>query len=210
LFLLYIFDLDGTLIDSRQDIAKSVNRTFQDLNLPELPEETIYGFVGNGVYKLMTDATGSSDPAFLDQTLKIFEQHYLANLLNETCLYPGMRELLSQQKDKRKAVVTNKRTKFTSKIIEGLCPRDFELVLGAEEGVKLKPDPEMIFKTLSQLNVAAEETILIGDMLNDIYAARAAGIKICSVSYGFGNEQALRDAFPDYFARTVEDLKALF
>jgi phosphoglycolate phosphatase len=150
------------------------------------------------------------NPAFLDQTIKIFEQHYLANLLDKTCLYPGMRELLDQNKNRRKSVATNKRVPFTRKIIEGLCPSDFELVLGAEEGVKLKPDPEMIVKTLSQLNVAAEETILIGDMLNDIYAARAAGIKICAVSYGFGNEQALRDAFPDYFARTVEDLKALF
>ncbi|MEK7286401.1 MAG: HAD-IA family hydrolase [Nitrospirota bacterium] len=210
MFSLYIFDLDGTLIDSRQDIANAVNRTFADLKLPPLPHETIYSFVGNGVYKLMTDATGSSDPAFLKQTLQIFEQHYLANLLDKTVLYPGMRELLDQNKNRRKSVATNKRVPFTRQIIAGLCPSDFELILGAEEGVKLKPDPEMLLKTLTQLNVPAQETILIGDMINDIAAARAAGIKICAVGYGFGNEKELKAASPDFYAKSVEELKAIF
>jgi phosphoglycolate phosphatase len=211
MFSLYIFDLDGTLIDSRKDIANSVNATFRDLELPELPNETIYGYVGNGVYRLITDATESSDPALLDQALKIFEGHYLAHLVDETCLYPGMQKLLSQHQHQRKAVVTNKRIKFTQKIIAGLCPENtFELVLGAEEGVNLKPHPEMILKTLATLNVPAEETIIIGDMMNDIHAARAAGIKVCAVSYGFGDAQELQDAKPDFFARSVKDLEVLF
>lgn len=211
MFSLYIFDLDGTLIDSRKDIAESVNRTFRDLGLPELPNETIYGYVGNGVYRLITDATGSADPALLDQALKIFEGHYLAHLLDETCLYPGILELLSQNQHKRKAVVTNKRIRFTKSIIEGLCPENtFELVLGAEMGLNLKPHPEMILKTLTQLNVPPEETLMIGDMMNDIHAARAAGIKVCAVSYGFGDAQELQAAKPDFFANTVADLKTLF
>ena len=211
MFSLYIFDLDGTLIDSRKDIAHSVNLTFRDLGLPELPVETIYGYVGNGVYRLITDATGSRDPKLLDKALKIFEGHYLAHIVDETCLYPGMRELLSQYKNTRKAVVTNKRIKFTHKIIERLCPdHTFELVLGAQEGVNLKPHPEMILRTLATLNVPAEETLMIGDMMNDIHAARAAGIKVCAVSYGFGGEQELQEGKPDFFAKTVEDLQILF
>ncbi|MBI3598673.1 MAG: HAD-IA family hydrolase [Nitrospirae bacterium] len=211
MFSLYIFDLDGTLIDSRKDIANAVNRTFRDLNLPELPNATIYGYVGNGVYRLITDATKSTDPTLLNQALKIFEGHYLAHLVDETCLYPGMGELLFQYQHKRKAVVTNKRIKFTQKIIERLCPENtFALVLGAQEGVNLKPHPEMILKTIAQLNVPANETVLIGDMMNDIHAARAAGIKVCAVSYGFGDEKELQEGKPDFFARTVNELKVLF
>ncbi|MEK7748190.1 MAG: HAD-IA family hydrolase [Nitrospirota bacterium] len=210
MFSLYIFDLDGTLIDSRKDIANAVNRTFRDLKLPALPEETIYSFVGNGVYRLLTDATGSDDPVFLEKTLKIFEGHYLAHLLDDTALYPGMAELLAQNKNKRKSVATNKRMQFTDKIIDGLCPNDFECVFGAQAGMKLKPDPEMILRTLDALNVPANETVLIGDMLNDIYAARAAGIKICSVGYGFGNESELKEAHPDFYFRTVQELHAIF
>ena len=211
MFKLYIFDLDGTLIDSRKDIANAVNLTFRDLGLPALPNETIYGYVGNGVYRLITDATGSGDPEFLNRALLVFEGHYLAHLVDETCLYPGMKELLRQYQHHRKAVVTNKRIKFTKKIIDGLCEDNtFELVLGAEEGVNLKPHPEMILKTMAQLHVSADETVMIGDMMNDIVSARAAGIKICSVGYGFGDEQELREAKPDFFARTVSDLKILF
>ncbi len=211
MFKLYIFDLDGTLIDSRKDIANAVNMTFRDLHLPELPNETIYGYVGNGVYRLITDATGSIDPSFLEKSLKIFEGHYLAHLVDETCLYPGMQELLCQNQHKRKSVVTNKRIQFTQKIIEGLCPKNtFELVLGAEDGVNLKPHPEMILKTIAQLGVPANETIIIGDMMNDIHAARAAGIKVCAVSYGFGDAKELQEGEPDFFAETVSDLKILF
>ncbi len=211
MFKLYIFDLDGTLIDSRKDIATSVNLTFRDLGRSELPVETIYGYVGNGVARLIRDATGSEDPVALAHADKIFETHYLEHLLDETALYPGMRELLSQYQTKRKAVVTNKRIKFTQKIIVGLCPENtFELVLGAQEGVNLKPHPEMILRTLATLNVPAEETIIIGDMMNDIHAARAAGIKVCAVSYGFGDEKELQEGKPDFFAKTVDDLQILF
>jgi phosphoglycolate phosphatase len=211
MFTLYIFDLDGTLIDSRKDIAESVNLTFRELGLPELPNETIYGYVGNGVYRLISDTTGSADPLVIDRALKIFERHYLARLVHETCLYPGMQALLSENQHKRKAVVTNKRIVYTQKIIEGLCAENtFELVLGAEDGVQLKPHPEMILKTLATLNVPAEETIIIGDMMNDILAARAAGIKVCAVGYGFGDDQVLKDAKPDFFAKSVDDLKILF
>lgn len=188
-----------------------MNLTFRDLGLPELPVDTIYGYVGNGVYRLITDATGSDDPAFLARSLKIFEGHYLAHLVDETCLYPGMLELLCENKHQRKAVVTNKQIKFTQKIIESLCPENtFELVLGAAEGVNLKPHPEMILKTIAQLGVPAEDTIIIGDMMNDIHAARAAGIKVCAVCFGFGDEKELKEGKPDFFAQTVSDLKILF
>jgi phosphoglycolate phosphatase len=208
---LLIFDLDGTLIDSRKDIAASVNLTFRDLGLPEQPDELIYGYVGNGVRRLILDTVRSADPLLIDRTLQIFEGHYLKHLLDDTVLYAGLEEVLHHFGNKKKAIVTNKPLLYSIKIIEGLRVRaHFDLILGAEPIVRLKPHPEMILRTLDDLNVAPAEAVMIGDSLNDIEAARSAGIKSCAVGYGLGNVEELRSGNPDFFAETVEDLKRLF
>ncbi len=211
MFSLIIFDLDGTLVDSRKDIAGAVNFTLQAVNLPTLPEETIYGYVGNGVSRLIADATAGQDAAVREKAVKTFENYYLAHLTDHTGLYPGMDKVLERYHDKRKAVVTNKRGKFTRKIMENLgVANRFELLISADEtGGHLKPDPDMIYRALAELNVPAKETLVIGDMMNDIYAARAAGVAICAVGYGFGLPQSLKEAKPDFYADTVDDLMRL-
>lgn len=209
--LLLIFDLDGTLIDSKKDLAVSVNLTFRDLGLPEKPLEEIYGYVGNGVRRLILDSLGGAEPALLEQSLQIFEGHYLKHLLDETDLYPGMEEILTYFQEKKKAVVTNKPLLYTTRIMEGLGARPhFDLILGSEPIVNLKPHPEMILRTLDYLKVSPSEAVMIGDTVNDVHAARAAGIKSCGVGYGIGDPDLLRSAGPDFFAETVADLKRLF
>ncbi len=208
---LLIFDLDGTLIDSRKDIAASVNLTFRDLGLPEKPVELIYSYVGNGVRRLILDTVQSADPLLIDRSLQIFEGHYLKHLLDDTILYPGMEEVLRHFDEKKKAVVTNKPLLYSTKIIEGLQVRaHFDLILGAEPIVQLKPHPEMILRTLDYLKVSPADAVMIGDSLNDIQAARSAGIKSCGVGYGLGNVEELKSGTPDFFAETVEELKRLF
>lgn len=208
---LLIFDLDGTLIDSRKDIAASVNLTFRDLGLPEKPVEDIYGYVGNGVRRLILDTVESADPLLIERSLQIFEAHYLKHLLDDTVLYPGLEGVLRHFREKKKAVVTNKPLLYSIKIIEGLQVRPhFDLILGAEPIVQLKPHPEMILRTLDHLNVSPADAVMIGDSLNDIQAARAAGIKSCAVGYGLGNAAELRSGGPDFFAETVADLKRFF
>lgn len=208
---LLIFDLDGTLIDSRKDIAASVNLTFRDLGLPEKPVEVIYGYVGNGVRRLILDTVESSNPLLIERALQIFEGHYLKHLLDDTILYPGMERVLRHFDKKKKAVVTNKPLLYSTKIIEGLQVRaHFDLILGSEPIVQLKPHPEMIQRTLDYLNVFPSDAVMIGDSLNDIQAARSAGIKSCGVGYGLGNVEELKSGNPDFFAETVEDLKRLF
>ena len=207
LFSLLIFDLDGTLIDSRQDIALSVNLTLNDLGRPTLPEETIYGYVGNGVTRLIHDAVGSEDPALLKKADQIFACHYLAHLSDKTRLYPGMETVLNHYQDKKKVVATNKRAQFTRKIIENLgLSNQFELLISADEVGPCKPDPAMIDYALKRLNQSTQETLVIGDMENDILAARAAGVSVCAVGYGFGEASRLRNAKPDFFAEKVSDL----
>ncbi len=195
----------------KKDLAVSVNLTFRDLGLSEKPLEEIYGHVGNGVRRLILDSLGGAEPALIEQALQIFEGHYLKHLLDETDLYPGMEEVLVHFKEKKKAVVTNKPLLYTTRIIEGLGARPhFDLILGSEPIVNLKPHPEMILRTLHHLKVSPAEAVMIGDSINDVQAARAAGIKSCGVGYGICDPGLVRSAQPDFFAETVGDLKRLF
>jgi len=206
-FELFIFDLDGTLIDSKEDIANAVNMTFRDVGLPEKPKELIYGYVGNGVRQLILDALESDDDVLIDRALGIFEQHYLTHLLDETRLFPGIAAVLDHYGQKKKAVVTNKPSKYTSKIIEGLQVEHlFDSVIGGEPTLKLKPHPEMILKVLDVLDTDPSHAVMIGDSVNDIHAARAAGLRMCGVGYGFGDGEELKSVGVDYFVDSGEEL----
>ncbi len=208
---LLIFDLDGTLIDSKKDIAHSVNLTFRDVGLPEKPHEVIYGYVGNGVRQLITDAVASDDPTLIDQALQIFERHYLKHLLDETRLFPGMEEVLHHYSGRKMALVTNKPVNYTDKIIKGLkLDQHFDFIIAAQPTIRLKPEPDMLIKTLAALNIAPAEAVMIGDSLNDINAARSAKVRSCGVAYGFGQRETLQSAYPDYFAESCDELLNLF
>lgn len=208
---LLIFDLDGTLIDSKRDIANSLNLTFREVGLPELTHERIYTYVGNGVRQLMIDAVGSNDSKFIDHTLACFEQHYLEHLLDETCLFPGVSEVLAHFEDKKIALATNKPTHYTEKIMTGLnLQAQFDLVLSASPTMQLKPHPAMLLETLQTLDVVPADAIMIGDSLNDIHAAMAAGVSVCGVGYGFGDAQTLKSETPDFFIDECKELMTLF
>lgn len=208
---LLIFDLDGTLIDSKRDIANAVNLTFREVGLPEKPKERIYDCVGNGVRQLIIDAVGSDDPKLIDHTLACFEKNYLEHLLDETTLFPGIAEVLAHFENKKIALATNKPIHYTEKIIAGLnlCER-FDIVIGASPDMQLKPHPEMLLKTLSVLEIQPSDAIMIGDSLNDFHAAKAAGIPACGVAYGFGDPETLRSAYPDFFIEQSDELITLF
>ena len=122
-----------------------------------------------------------------------------------------MDKVLERYHDKRKVVVTNKRGIFTRRIMENLgVANRFERLISADEtGGHLKPAPDMIWRVLAELNIPAKETVVIGDMTNDIHAARAAGVAICAVGYGFGSPQGLKEAKPDFYVDTVSDLMTL-
>jgi phosphoglycolate phosphatase len=207
---LLIFDLDGTLIDSRVDIARSVNLTFRDLGRPEKPPEVIYGYVGNGVRHLIVDAIESDDPAQVSRALSIFENHYLTHLLDETRLYPGIAELLVRLSRTKKSIATNKPIIYTTDILKGLgLSNAFDLVLGGTPDRRLKPDPQMICETLTFFGVSPDAALFIGDSTNDVHAARAAGVRCCGVGYGLSPKEEVRAALPDFFADTVADLDRL-
>lgn len=207
---LIIFDLDGTLIDSKIDIATSVNLTLVDLGLPMRSPEEIYSFVGDGVKRLLRLSVGEDNHAQYEQALHIFRGHYLTHCLDTTRFYEGIPDVLEHFREVPKAVATNKALVYTLRILEGLdARRHFVGIEGGENGYGLKPDAGMVVKLIQQVGVPPERVLMVGDSTNDVKAARAAGIRACAVGYGYGDRGRIAALEPDYFCERPGDLITL-
>ena len=207
---LVIFDLDGTLIDSKYDIAASVNLTLGDLGLPTLPPERIFTFVGDGVKRLLRLSVGDDNEARYEEALRIFRGHYLAHCLDTTQLYPGLDRLFDGRDTRMKALATNKSLEYTLRITEGLKVKEqFATIEGPLDQSDLKPDPGMLLRILERLAVRPEEAVLVGDSTNDVRAAQAAGVSACAVGYGYGNRDKVSALNPDYYCGKPGDLLSL-
>jgi phosphoglycolate phosphatase len=207
---LLIFDLDGTLIESKWDIASAVNLTLTELGLPARSQEEIFGFVGDGIKRLLRQAVGEDNQERYAEALKVFRGHYLTHCLDCTKFYPGIETVLTHFAQKHKAVATNKSLEYTNKILGGLGAHHFTYVVGGDDGFGLKPDPRMLQKIIDTLNVSKDRAILIGDSTNDINAGHNAGIKVCAVGYGMGDRAKMSACKPDWFIEKPEELMRLF
>lgn len=208
---LLIFDFDGTLIDSKDDIATSVNLTLGDLGLPlRLPEE-IFSFVGDGVKRLLRLSVGEENLALYEEALRIFRRHYLSHCLDTTRFYPGMDRVIETLSGVKKAIATNKSMEYTLAIVEGLGLRShFAAIESPADSSELKPDPGMLLRILSTLNISPEGAVLVGDSTNDVRAAKAAGIRACAVGYGYGDREKVTALEPDFYCEKPEELISLF
>jgi len=207
---LLIFDLDGTLIESKWDIAESVNLTLAELGLPERPLEEIFGFVGDGVKKLLRLAVGEETRISFEDALKIFRGHYLAHCLDRTTFFPGIEPMLRHFAHKQKAVATNKSIEYTHVILNGLGAQHFTYLVGGDNGFGLKPEPGMLLHIIEQLNVSKDRAVLVGDSTNDINGGHNAGIRVCAVGYGMGNREKMAACKPDWFIERPEELMEIF
>jgi len=206
-----LFDFDGTLIDSKVDIAMAVNLTLKDLGLPLRAPEEIFSFVGDGVKRLLRLSVGEENRDQYDLALEIFRKHYLQHCVQTTRWYPGIWEVLQHYKDRGKAIVTNKSLEYTRCIVDGLQARDlFEHMEAPRDTTELKPEPVMLLRTLEVLGASPSQTIMIGDSTNDVRAAQAAGIRACAVGYGYGTREKVAALFPDFFCENPHDLLNLF
>ena len=207
---LVIFDFDGTLIDSKYDIATSVNLTLESLELPTRTPEEIFTFVGDGIKRLLRLSVGEANEARYEEALRIFRQHYLSHAMDTTQLYPGLDRLFGLQKTYAKALATNKSLEYTTKIVEGLrIGKQFSAIEGPRDNADLKPDPGMVLRILETLAVPPEDAILVGDSTNDVQAAQAAGVQSCAVGYGYGHREKVLALRPDYYCETPSDLLSL-
>ncbi len=201
------FDFDGTLIDSKVDIATAVNLTLGDLGLPLRSVEEIFSFVGDGVKRLLRLSVGEGNSDQYDKALDVFRHHYLEHCVQTTRWYPGIWNVLHHYKDRKKVIVTNKSLEYTLAIVDGLQARDlFHHVEAPRDTTELKPEPVMLERALKELGADSEHTVMIGDSTNDIRAAQAAGIRSCAVGYGYGNRERVSALHPDYYCETPLDL----
>jgi phosphoglycolate phosphatase len=207
---LLIFDLDGTLIESKWDIATAVNLTLADLDLPQRSQEEIFGFVGDGIKRLLRIAVGEENQFRYEEALKVFRGHYLAHCLDRTRFYPGIETVLTHFAHKHKAVATNKSLEYTTKILKGLGNHHFTYTVGGDNGYGLKPEPGMLHRIMEALKVSRDRTVLIGDSTNDINGGHNAGIKVCAVGYGMGNREKMAACNPDWFIEKPEEMMELF
>ncbi len=183
-----LFDLDGTLVDSRQDLALAVNLTRRDLGLPELDPARVTGFVGDGVRKLLTRALPEC-PDRLEEALALNAGHYGRHLLDTTRLYPGAAAALDALRSLgfALAVVTNKPRAFTLPILEGLGILDrFTCCVAGGDAPALKPDPRPLAQALEGCGATADGSWMAGDHHTDLEAGRRAGLRRCLCRYGFG------------------------
>lgn len=191
----YIFDLDGTLLDTLHDLASSVNYALQTHDMPTHSVDAIRGFVGNGVRLLMERAVpdGAQNPQF-EATFATFRQHYMQHSLDTTCPYPGIAEMLHQLKQHgcRLAVVSNKMMAATQDLVRHFFP-EIEVAIGEHEaeGIRKKPAPDTVFQALRQLGVGKEQAVYVGDSDVDLQTARNSGLPCISVLWGFRSRDFL-------------------
>ena len=189
---LLIFDLDGTLIDSSQDLANSVNATRVHLGLVPIENEVVYSYVGNGAPVLIRKALGPaySDDA-VESALQFFLEYYRKHMLDFTTLYPGVREVLDQfhHAGIKMAVLTNKPVRFSQAIVDGLgLAGHFQSVYGGNSFEQKKPHPVGIETLMAECGAPRGETAMVGDSSVDVQTARNACVTAYGVTWGFQPE----------------------
>ncbi len=205
-----IFDLDGTLVDTLEDITASVNFTLTKLGVKPLPRETVRQYVGDGVDVLLMRALGDRVELLADAR-GVYDVHHSRNLVVRTRLYPNVAATLEYFKALPLAVVTNKAREFSLPILEQLgISGYFRTLIGAENGLPLKPAPDALLRIMREFGVAAADTVMVGDGTTDLLAGKAAGVATCAIAYGFRPEEALRALGPDYVVHDFGELRDLF
>jgi phosphoglycolate phosphatase len=181
------FDLDGTLIDSRADLAAAVNHVLRALGLAELPATTLQGYVGEGARVLVARALGPQHADRIEPAFELFLARYGAHLLDATRAYPGIPELLSAlaARGVTLSVLSNKPAAMSRAIVDGLgLGRHFVEVLGGDSLPTRKPDPEGLELLRARTGTPRERMLLVGDSGIDVHTARAADVAFCGVGWG--------------------------
>ena len=204
-----IFDLDGTLIDSRRDLANAVNATRAHMGLGPLDNQQVYSYVGNGAPELIRRSlANAAGDAEVSSATEFFLGHYRAHVLDCTTLFPGVQESLERlhRAGKRMAVLTNKPEGMSRAIVEGLGAAGyFFRVYGGDSLETRKPDPMGAAALMKEAGSTRATTVMVGDSSVDVVTARNAGIACCAVTYGFQPETLAHPA-PDLLVDHMEQV----
>ncbi len=205
---LLIFDLDGTLVDSRRDLAEAVNHARRELGFPQLALDEIMQFVGDGLRKLIQRSLSDSGNGDVEQAIKFFRQYYGEHLLDYSHFYAGVENVLDHFSDQMKmAVVSNKPEAFSRAIVSGLGRAGtFATVVGGDSCTTMKPSPEPVLHVTKALGIDPGRAVMIGDSPSDIIAGKAAATLTCGVTYGYRSKELLQRAAPDFLIDHIADL----
>jgi HAD superfamily hydrolase (TIGR01549 family) len=204
-FPVYLFDIDGTLLDSARDICGAVQEVIVTNGASERDFEYLKSFVGLHLIDLFQDVFPTFDGARIDGLIQQYRAIYLGRCHRQTTLFPGAKEALAAL-DGRKSTATTKGTPTTRAVLTqfGII-QYFDHVQGTD-GIPYKPAPDVLLTAMAALGARPEECLMVGDSTADMAAGHAAGVKTCAVRYGYGNQQEMARFEPDYW---VDDLRAL-
>lgn len=204
-----IFDLDGTLIDSKLDLALSVNAVLAEMGRAPLPHEQVFGYVGQGAPLLIQRSLGAgATEEECRRGLEFFLAYYRQHMLDNTVAYPGVREGLAELAGRPMAVLTNKPVRFSQAILTGLgLDSYFQYVYGGNSFERKKPDPMGTAVLLRDFGAAPREAMIVGDSEIDVQTARNAGVWACGVTYGLGSAR-LVEYPPDLLIHSLTELPA--
>jgi phosphoglycolate phosphatase len=202
-----IFDLDGTLIDSKLDLALAVNAALAEMGRGPLPHEQIFGYVGQGAPSLIARALGDgASEEECRRGLEFFIRYYSIHKLDNTVLYPGVRETLDVLKGMPMAVYTNKPVRVSRSIVQELgVAGHFRSVYGGNSFERKKPDPMGVESILREFGAAPAQVMIVGDSEVDVQTARNSGTWVCGVTYGFGSHR-LAEFPPDILVDSLTEL----
>jgi len=215
--VMVLIDVDGTLVDSVPDLAYCVDRMMEQLDMPVRGEQAVRQWVGNGVERLVRRALinqldGEPEDALFEKAMPIFMDLYAENTSGRSSLYPGVAEGIAYLKQAgfRLGCVTNKAEQFTVPLLKDLGIYDnFEVVVSGDTLPKKKPDPMPLLHAAELMGVKAEQSMMLGDSMSDVKAARAAGFQIVCMSYGYNHGIDIRDSNPDAVIDSMTELQGL-
>jgi phosphoglycolate phosphatase len=206
-----IFDLDGTLLNTIEDLADSLNQALQDVNHSTYTNEVVQSFIGNGMYRLVDLALNErATQQEIEQVLELFKEHYAKRYTNKTTLYPNMKLVVMTAKERglKLGVCSNKANKYVQPLIDLHFGSDvFDFVLGEVDYIPRKPDPSMALEVCENLGLKTDECLFVGDSTVDIKTAHAAKMPVCAVTFGFNDEESLLKENPEYIAHDALELK---
>ncbi|MCM1127376.1 MAG: HAD-IA family hydrolase [Lachnospiraceae bacterium] len=209
-----IFDLDGTLLNTLEDLMNSVNYALKSCNMPERSYEEIRHFVGNGIERLLKlSVPGGTDNPQFERAFALFKEHYGKHCNDKTDLYPGIRELLDalRRDGFAMAIVSNKYYEGVQTLKEQYFKDYLDVAIGEREGIRKKPAPDTVLTALKELHVSKENAVYVGDSEVDIETAANVGMDCITVSWGFRTRKEQEEAGAKVFAESpMEVLGVLY
>lgn len=208
-YKLVIFDLDGTILNTIEDLADSTNFALRTHNMPERTLEEVRSFVGNGIRKLMERAVPQNTPEEkIDQVHQTFTEHYKVHCADKTGPYDGIMEVIKSLREQGiyTAVVSNKADYAVQSLCQDFFPGLFDYTVGEREGIRRKPYPDSVLAVLEKFNLSKEDAVYIGDSEVDYQTSVNAKMDVIMVGWGFREEAYLKECGAKFVIHTPEEI----